>query len=466
MVSVALQAAQAHLQTWQKGEEQKNANAVKNNINSIFEAANNAIEKAKNDGQNVVNEATGKIDEKSNDAKGLGDLNKQLVEEYNNQIKEIQQKQDFIKEQVQERQEKEAEIKELGGQVEDNSTPETETVIVEEYSSENKSEKSDNDKNARKAEKRTIKAQKHNSKVKGEDNQAKIQQLNQEISNINGTIKDAQTVIAEPQGIVTEIIENFTTNAEQIVQDKNEVSTIKSEADSQLVNIEAGVTKDINIKSKDLSQKIQSETTAQTKNTTDATKAVALKTTLEAEEAAAQVAKNAPAVGSIITAVDSGDSQARQDAIRELGIMDSDLNNTSGAAKINSENIQLSTNNTQSIENAVQQLRSGDFQSYTQTMNEVFSNAMQSINEQLTIQLPGQEAASESDSSDADSQTENTSIIAGNSNNSNQIAGSILSSLGGNIGNAIGNAIGGDTGKIIGDTINKIGSSVVSSFFT
>ena len=92
MVSFALESAKALLQTWNKGVEQKNAQATKTEINSIFTAAQDAVEAARTDGQNVVNDAGAKMREKSSDAETIGNINKQLVETYTEEMKTIRKR--------------------------------------------------------------------------------------------------------------------------------------------------------------------------------------------------------------------------------------------------------------------------------------------------------------------------------------------------------------------------------------
>ena len=456
MVSVALQKAQAHLQTWTKGAETQKATTAKTNINSVFDAAQKAINDARKNGESASiadqNSAAATIKEAQANAEALGSENSQKVTQILQDLNAVSQFEQQIQQKQQEKQQKIDEIKSLGGEIEAQDVTETEeaeTSPAEDGASNTEQTTTKDDKSNTKAESKTTKKSTHikkSTKKPSAENQAKIEQLKQEVGTIDGEIKNIQTQKETPQKEISQLTEEFTANVTTIKDEQSKATSAKADAEQKLPTYQKEAQTEVKKQTTALNKEIKNESKAAKTNTKDAAKAVTLKTKLEAEEAAAQAAKSSP-IGGIVSAADT-DSAARKQAIIDLGNMDTDLNMTSGAAKDNTANVNTGNTNSQQINQAMTKLTSQDFPGFTNSLNEIYTTAMQSFNTQLSIQLPNQDK---------------NSAKAEKSDNGNKA----LASAGGNILQGFaGKIAGGGTGSEIGDMAVGMAVDVAKNLIT
>ncbi len=425
--------AQAHLKTWTKGNEKTIAGKSKSNINSIFDAAKKAIDDAKTKGKSIQDNATQTMNDKKSNIESLGQKNAEAIKKVIEDSDTIAKYQAEIQKKVEERQQKEAEVKRLGGEIQNNAKPEEEDTTQE-------VEQKDGTKKTAKTKKQ--------KKMNGDpEKQEKINRLNQEIKVINGDIsKTQQEDIAPLAEEVAGQIEVFSENSANIIADKGVIETTKTKADGELKATQTNMQNSVTQQEQKLNQEIQDQTGKETKNTADAKTADGFATTLQLELEAQQAEKSIPGFGAVAQATDN--SAEIQKTITKLQSMDSDLNMTEGAAKDNADNKTSAKQYQEQIKSALSQAVNNDFTGFANTINQIYNDAILSANEQLAQSMPGVENINPQG---------NTPATSTSNDNSNSNDGGLFGS---SIGNAIGSTVGNMVGGIIGDAIGGEGGKI------
>ena len=434
----ALEAAQQHTSSsnWTH-KEKAGATEAKKNLESIFKAIQAEMTAAAQNGQQITNEkaeqSNSQINEYMQYAESLGEINQTIADQMEKALQTISEAQKEIEAKQEERQKLVEQLEALGGEAPAQEVPEE---SGEEAPVQNDSQTGETGKSAPKH--KAPSSHNHMKTNGGNENSSEIQNLLAQIGAIDEYIANIYTQIAQPQAEIAEGTATFIENQAEIVEGRDGAIEAQSEGQSEISGIKTETNNTVTNGRNDLAKLGQQETQAFTSNSAKAMATTPLKVAVEAEKLAVKASDP------------FADTSAYDQAATDLDDMNTDLNVESGAAGINQENVKIVTDYMPQIQQASQQLMTGDFTSYTNTINDVFSQALGTINQQLQIQLPtgesgeienvdaGEVIADNAESSDKTSNDSDKSSKWGDALNKG------MDSLLGNIG-------GGDITSMAGD---------------
>lgn len=440
--------AKAHLATWTKGNEKTLAGTSKTNINSIFDAAKKAIDDAKTKGKSIQDNATQTMNDKKANIESIGQKNADAIKKVIEDNDAIVKYQAEIQKKTEERKQKETEVKRLGGEIQNKDKPEEEDVTQEVKTKDGST--------------KTVKTKKQKKTNGDPAKQEKINQLNNEIKVINGEISKTQqeNIVPLVEDITVQTAE-FTKNTADMVADKGVIEATRAQADGEIKATQTNMQNSVMQQDQKLNKEIQEQTAKETKNTADAKTADGYATTLQIELEAQQAESSIPVYGTVAQATNN--SAEIQQTITKLQSMDSDLNMTGGAAKDNAENKTNAKQYQEQIKTALSQAVNNDFTSFTNTINQIYNDAILAANEQLAQSMPGVENINtEGGTPPTNAGSESPGGSSGGGILGSSIGKAIGSSVGGMMGSVIGNAIGGEGGQIFEQVAGNITGALFS----
>ena len=363
-----------------KGPETTNASTSAQNINSIFEAAKQAVEAAKNSGTSISDTAVNDINNKSEEIVNNCNSNKEkiaqiisestsVIAEYTAQIVELNEQKQSI----------EDKIKEKGGEIQEQQQ---DTPQSQESAPAAPPAQPTVDENGNIVEQPSPNTNTNPNPTpvitqKGGEVDPEIASLQEQLKGINTKIGEVNTQIATKGAeTATNTAAVVAENTTMVKSGQGEIQGIKTKADGDL---NAEITK-LNQKSIDsntnLTKEITDQTTHQGTNTTNSTTA---KTAAEAARTAANAA-----------ASDDPNKASLEQVAQELDGLSTDFGMQNGIAKSNMDNKTKADQYKTEIQNAINSAVTGDFAQFSQKLNEAFTTAMQNISQNQNIEQ-GQE---------------------------------------------------------------------------